>query len=166
MNNEKMTRREAFGRFALWGGALASVGILMGMLLDVWFAATRFQPAHWTELMPVEEIPPEGTLSFYEKKVALIIRDGRLGALNLECTHLGCLVNQVEQGFFCPCHGSEFGPLGELYSGPAPKALAWHALRVRRGRLWVHIGHRGDEPSWLDMAQPGDGATGEHHGAA
>jgi len=168
MNEEKMSRRRALKRFALWGGGLAAAGGFLGMVLDVWFAATRFSPAHWTELMALEELPARGTLPLYERKLALVLREGRIGAISLECTHLGCLVNWTEGGFHCPCHGSEFGPLGELWSGPAPRALAWHELRVRRGRLWAHTGRRQPEPSWLNLSRAGDegqGHEGEsHHG--
>ncbi len=51
------------------------------------------------------------------------------------CTHLGCapthrngdfdqFVDGVENGFFCPCHGSKFDMAGRVFSGvPAPLNL-------------------------------------------
>ena len=51
---------------------------------------------------------------------------GELAALDAVCPHLGCLVRQKEaggSGFRCPCHGSEFGPDGELERGPADRPL-------------------------------------------
>jgi ubiquinol-cytochrome c reductase iron-sulfur subunit len=42
------------------------------------------------------------------------------------CTHLGCipLARQGEyQGFFCPCHGSQYDTSGRIRSGPAPTNL-------------------------------------------
>ncbi len=39
------------------------------------------------------------------------------------CTHLGCvpLGNQgAFNGWFCPCHGSVFDPVGRVRQGPAP----------------------------------------------
>jgi ubiquinol-cytochrome c reductase iron-sulfur subunit len=42
------------------------------------------------------------------------------------CTHLGCipLARQGEyQGFFCPCHGSQYDTSGRIRSGPAPANL-------------------------------------------
>lgn len=43
------------------------------------------------------------------------------------CTHLGCipLAHQGEyDGFFCPCHGSQYDTSGRIRRGPAPTNLA------------------------------------------
>src|SRR6201986_117217 len=43
------------------------------------------------------------------------------------CTHLGCipLAHQGEyDGWFCPCHGSQYDTAGRIRKGPAPKNLA------------------------------------------
>ena len=40
------------------------------------------------------------------------------------CTHLGCipLAHQGEyEGWFCPCHGSQYDTSGRIGKGPAPK---------------------------------------------
>jgi ubiquinol-cytochrome c reductase iron-sulfur subunit len=42
------------------------------------------------------------------------------------CTHLGCipLAHQGEyEGWFCPCHGSQYDTSGRIRKGPAPKNL-------------------------------------------
>jgi len=42
------------------------------------------------------------------------------------CTHLGCIpiAHQGEyDGFFCPCHGSQYDTAGRIRKGPAPKNL-------------------------------------------
>jgi ubiquinol-cytochrome c reductase iron-sulfur subunit len=42
------------------------------------------------------------------------------------CTHLGCipLARQgTYNGFFCPCHGSQYDTSGRIRSGPAPTNL-------------------------------------------
>jgi ubiquinol-cytochrome c reductase iron-sulfur subunit len=42
------------------------------------------------------------------------------------CTHLGCipLAHQGEyDGFFCPCHGSQYDTSGRIRRGPAPSNL-------------------------------------------
>jgi ubiquinol-cytochrome c reductase iron-sulfur subunit len=43
------------------------------------------------------------------------------------CTHLGCipLAHQGNyDGYFCPCHGSQYDTSGRIRSGPAPLNLA------------------------------------------
>lgn len=43
------------------------------------------------------------------------------------CTHLGCVpeynVGAFKDGWFCPCHGSNYDASGRIRSGPAPKNL-------------------------------------------
>lgn len=42
------------------------------------------------------------------------------------CTHLGCIPIAHEgsyDGFFCPCHGSQYDSSGRIRQGPAPKNL-------------------------------------------
>ena len=43
------------------------------------------------------------------------------------CTHLGCIPIAHEgkyDGFFCPCHGSQYDASGRVRQGPAPANLA------------------------------------------
>jgi ubiquinol-cytochrome c reductase iron-sulfur subunit len=43
------------------------------------------------------------------------------------CTHLGCIPIAHEgnyDGFFCPCHGSQYDSSGRIRQGPAPTNLA------------------------------------------
>ena len=39
------------------------------------------------------------------------------------CTHLGCVPNRKEAGWFCPCHGSAYDNSGRILRGPAPRNL-------------------------------------------
>jgi glycine/D-amino acid oxidase-like deaminating enzyme/nitrite reductase/ring-hydroxylating ferredoxin subunit len=56
-----------------------------------------------------------------------IYRDehGRLHAVSLRCTHMGCLVrfNAAERSWDCPCHGSRFAVDGSVLEGPAVQPL-------------------------------------------
>jgi nucleotide-binding universal stress UspA family protein/nitrite reductase/ring-hydroxylating ferredoxin subunit len=60
-----------------------------------------------------------------EKIAAYVDRANELHLMSARCTHLGCTVawNPGEMTFDCPCHGSRFGPLGEVVNGPAARAL-------------------------------------------
>lgn len=52
------------------------------------------------------------------------------GVLAAICTHLGCIVAPIAEGFECPCHGSKFGPEGGVVRGPAPSALKWYEVSL------------------------------------
>lgn len=57
-------------------------------------------------------------------------------ALSLTCTHLGCTLEPTQEGFSCPCHGSQYDAGGNPQRGPAKISLP--ALRVEQdatGRL-------------------------------
>lgn len=146
-----MTRRDWLKTCITWsfrGTLAAGIG---GIFLDVWLAAGRFSTRHWNQVTTLEALPENRTTAFPRQRVALVHRAGKIGALSLECTHLGCLVNTIDQGFYCPCHGSEFGPDGEVYSGPATRSLPWHSLRISAGKIWVQSGARHTTPTWISL---------------
>ena len=60
-----------------------------------------------------------------EKLAAYVDPAGELHVMSAKCTHLGCTVawNPGPATFDCPCHGSRFGPRGEVVDGPAARPL-------------------------------------------
>jgi nitrite reductase/ring-hydroxylating ferredoxin subunit len=143
-------RRQFLFRGMLWT-ALGVLGASLAWIFeDLWTAASRFSTSRWIPVAPLNQFPLDGVFPFPEYKVAIVRMGAKMGAISLECTHLGCLVNVLDRGFFCPCHGSDFGPLGQVYSGPATEALPWHELMNRDGRIWVRLGERSESPQWLE----------------
>jgi Rieske Fe-S protein len=59
--------------------------------------------------------------------------DGRITAVDLTCTHLGCTVrwNAAERSWDCPCHASRFDRYGTVLEGPATEPLTVVTLEGR-----------------------------------
>ncbi|MDM7916572.1 MAG: Rieske 2Fe-2S domain-containing protein, partial [Candidatus Eisenbacteria bacterium] len=115
---EPIPRRDFLGLAGSWSAALAIFGAVIGMarlpkpsVLPE--AGSRFRVGRPEEF-------PAGTARVVPERNVRLISDARgIAALSLVCTHLGCIVGESEDGFACPCHGSRFGPDGELRRGPA-----------------------------------------------
>ena len=60
-----------------------------------------------------------------ERLAAYVDGNGTAHLMSARCTHLGCTVewNAADHTFDCPCHGSRFGPSGEVVNGPAGRPL-------------------------------------------
>src|SRR4030042_2323371 len=144
-----MDRREFLFRGAFLTGLGALGAALAGVFGDLWTAAHKFSSARWVPVAPMNQLQQDCVAPFPEYKIAIVKSGLKIGAMSLECTHLGCVVNVVDRGFFCPCHGSDFGSMGEVYSGPAHETLPWHEVINREGTIWVHLGEKLNGPRWL-----------------
>ena len=55
-------------------------------------------------------------------------------AISLVCTHLGCTVEESDNGdFTCPCHGSRYTKDGQVLDGPATKPLLHYRIEEQEG---------------------------------
>ncbi|MBS1715573.1 MAG: ubiquinol-cytochrome c reductase iron-sulfur subunit [Armatimonadetes bacterium] len=63
----------------------------------------------------------------------------KIVAFDPACTHLGCriLYKDDQKKYLCPCHGGVFDEDGKVVSGPPPRALTEHAVRIKDGRVFV-----------------------------
>jgi nitrite reductase/ring-hydroxylating ferredoxin subunit len=94
--------------------------VLDGADVDVLLCRTVVQIA--SELAPGEG----GVIERRGEKLAVFVdKKGEQHLFSARCTHLGCTVgwNPAETTFDCPCHGSRFGPDGEVVNGPAARPL-------------------------------------------
>jgi glycine/D-amino acid oxidase-like deaminating enzyme/nitrite reductase/ring-hydroxylating ferredoxin subunit len=104
----------------------ASAGTLLRENANV---ALRFFGDRALKRADVDSIEPgQGRIVGAGLTQRAVYRDeaGELHALSARCTHLGCIVNwnSGEGTWDCPCHGSRFGPHGEVIMGPAVRGLA------------------------------------------
>jgi glycine/D-amino acid oxidase-like deaminating enzyme/nitrite reductase/ring-hydroxylating ferredoxin subunit len=100
---------------------LAELGVKFSTLIVL----DRVLPAQASD---VREIPPGEARVIRDglgKKGVFCDDDGRLHAVSLRCTHLGCLLrfNGAERSWDCPCHGSRFDVDGSVLEGPAVHPL-------------------------------------------
>ena len=69
----------------------------------------------------------EGKIVRLGRKKLAVYRDksGKVKKMSGVCTHMGCIIrwNEAEATWDCPCHGSRFGPTGQVLAGPAETAL-------------------------------------------
>jgi menaquinol-cytochrome c reductase iron-sulfur subunit len=77
----------------------------------------------------------------HDRKYTVFLRRTAEGvvAFDPSCTHLGCRVRfqESKQRYFCPCHGGVFDADGKVVSGPPPRPLETHPVKVDKGRIWV-----------------------------
>ena len=84
-------------------------------------------------LATLEEVEPQLADPTSEKSVQPPYAKNRHRSIKPEylvvigiCTHLGCIPIAHEgtyDGFFCPCHGSQYDTAGRIRKGPAPENL-------------------------------------------
>lgn len=111
--------------------------VLLG-LLGMWKFFTPRLVAEKPRLRVArKEIPVHGALVYSESRCALLQEDGKIYALSLVCTHLGCTVNVTPGDLVCPCHGSIFNRHGVVLQGPAARPL--RALPVEEYGDFVEI---------------------------
>lgn len=159
MENEPVVPRSTHSRRTLMGWLIAGINLLVaGAVIGpvVGFIGSplkRRSKAKWVAILNESELP-EGIVRevkftvqvqdgyhVVDRAYTLYLRrkDGEVVAIDPSCTHLGCRVRYQDdkQRFFCPCHGGVFDQEGNVVSGPPPKPLERHSVKVEAGKIWV-----------------------------
>lgn len=140
-NNAKVTRREF-----LWYAWMSSIVLFMAGSggATIAFAYPRFKEGEFGgefEVGTVDDFEDGSVTAFREGKFFLLREGDTFKALYQVCTHLGCLVRQREEGYACPCHGSQFAADGTLVASPAPRDMDQFPVNVTAdGRVIVDTG--------------------------
>ncbi len=121
---EPIPRRDFLGLAGIWTAGIAIFGSIAGMA-RLPKPSVLPEAGHRFRIGKPEEFPPGANVLVPERNVRVIAEARGIAAMSLVCTHLGCIVAPDAKGFACPCHGSKFGPGGEVVKGPAPRALRW-----------------------------------------
>lgn len=66
--------------------------------------------------------------------------DNNIVCIDPACTHLGCRIKHQTDSrrFICPCHGGVFDEDGNVVSGPPPKPLERHDVKIEDGKIWIY----------------------------
>lgn len=107
----------------------------------------------WVPILPLGDLEMGETR---EVKFAVLVKDGyaakehhysvylrrypeKIIAFDPACTHLGCRIHFQgdKKRYLCPCHGGVFDDEGRVVSGPPPKALEQHPVKVQDGQILV-----------------------------
>jgi nitrite reductase/ring-hydroxylating ferredoxin subunit len=140
LEREPVSRRDYLGLAGIGSATAAIAFCSVGMLR---LPKPRVLPdvSGLLRLGSASRFPPGTSTVLPESKVCVFGTDDGIAVMSLVCTHLGCIVQKTETGFDCPCHGSKFGPQGELVAGPAPRRLPWWAVsQAPDGTILVDLG--------------------------
>ncbi len=87
----------------------------------------------------LEMAPGDVNEDFKSQGIWMIRTEDRIAALNIICTHLGCIPNWLanDRKFKCPCHGSGYAPDGINFEGPTPRPLERFRIYVEDGIVVV-----------------------------
>jgi cytochrome b6-f complex iron-sulfur subunit len=124
LDPEPQPRRDFLGLAALWTTASAFLFATVGML-RLPKAAVLSSPAKTFRVTLPESLATGQAFEPPGRTVALFRDQGGVYAISKICTHLGCVVKVIPNGFECPCHGSHFASDGAVTKGPAPLPLPW-----------------------------------------
>lgn len=119
---KKLSRREFID---LATNSLLGLSAALGLGGLIRFLSYEMDPAPPSEydLGPITDFPVGSrTLLMHVPAVVIRERDGWL-AMSLTCTHLGCTVEQKDNGYECPCHGSRYDAEGFVRRAPSNTPL-------------------------------------------
>ncbi len=87
----------------------------------------------------IEMAPGDVNEDFKPQGIWMVREEERIAALNIICTHLGCIPNWLpnDRKFKCPCHGSGYKPNGINFEGPTPRPLERFRMSVEDGLVVV-----------------------------
>jgi glycine/D-amino acid oxidase-like deaminating enzyme/nitrite reductase/ring-hydroxylating ferredoxin subunit len=129
------------GRDNPWAAAFTPSRVSARSLTDVARLAATFGTRLVRDRLQPASTPGESAIPRGEARVVRdgqgrtgVYRDddGRLHAVCLRCTHMGCVVqfNSAERSWDCPCHGSRFDVDGAVLEGPAGRPLERRTPRL------------------------------------
>jgi Rieske Fe-S protein len=102
----------------------------LGGLIRFFSHESDTSPPSLYNLGPVNDLANDPKI-IYQDIPAVLYRTGNdFTAYSLRCTHLGCTLENGEENYSCPCHGSKFSLDGKVLKGPALDDLAELGIEI------------------------------------
>ena len=138
----KCLNRRAFIMAGVGGLLATSAGGIFASMRSL-YPTINYEPSLKAEIGLPEEFAGNSMkqVQIGGSKISIMKGDNGLYALVRNCTHMGCIpyLDNEEQLFRCPCHGSVFTLEGDVVKGPAPEPLYRASITVNpRGRVEIN----------------------------
>ena len=126
-DNDPLISRRSFLALMGTGVCLVGLGTLVNtsMLGFLYPNAIKEPPNLFAIGRPEEVLARDGKVFSPKYRIFIETESGKVRVQTAICTHLGCIVNAVETGYQCPCHGSTYDRHGKNTGGPAPRPLVY-----------------------------------------
>ena len=139
----KIKRRE-FLNYLVWGSLGGAALLALGGMVTFIYPPKKQGGAEKEDRVEVgtlEELPvgKAKPVVFQGKNVMVMHVKAGFFAVDMKCTHLGCMVEWQEknQVLFCPCHAAVFDYQGKVISGPAPSPLPTYKVEIAGEKVFV-----------------------------
>jgi cytochrome b6-f complex iron-sulfur subunit len=144
IKDEKKISRRTFLDYALGGSIVVSALAVLGSVLTYVYPPRKEGGAEKAEKVEVGSVSdlPAGKAKpvvYQGKNVMVMHVQAGFFAVDMKCTHLGCMVEWEtdSQSLKCPCHAAFFDYQGKVISGPAPKPLPLYKVEVSKDMIYV-----------------------------
>lgn len=136
-----ISRRKFIGTAWILAGAALVGEMIAGTIAFLW-PRTKERKEKLFIAGKVEDFKLGTIVSFRKEKLYINRLEGGLLAMSSICTHLRCIAPWVEKNdrFECPCHAGVFNRVGEVVSGPPPRPLDLHPVRIVGDKIVVDTG--------------------------
>lgn len=137
--DKSISRRKFFSRIGK-GSILTMLSGSAVIIYRYLFPNVLYEPSPVFKVGYPNDFTLGSSVYFKDRKLFFFHDAGGFYAMSAVCTHLGCLVNRTQEGFFCPCHGSVFDADGNVVKGPAPRRLPTYSVEISTdGRLQINL---------------------------